>query len=104
MKQRRNDDGAFSTGSRIRMTALCPGDDTVGADNNVDIEFRINFEGTEDDKVQFIDVSALVEGVSIMARRDFIMVRVRLDVFNGSRIKILRISNLVDEAFMLQIG
>ena len=86
------------------MTALCPGDDTVGADNNVDIEFRINFEGTEDDKVQFIDVSALVEGVSILARRDFIMVRVRLDVFNGSRIKILRISNLVDEAFMLQFA
>lgn len=32
------------------------------------------------------------------------MVRVRLDVFNGSRIKILRISNLVDEAFMLQFA
>ena len=78
MKQRCDDDGAFSTGSRIRMAALCPGDDTVGTDNDVDVEFRINFESTEDDKVQFIDVSTFVEGVSILARRDFVMVRVGL--------------------------
>ena len=53
------------------MAALGTGDHAVRAYHNVDVEVGIHFQCAQDDVVQLIDISALVEGIGILGSGDF---------------------------------
>ena len=85
------------------MSALGTCDHAVGTDNDVTVKVYVNLKRCKDHEIQLIDISALVERVRILGRRDLEVVRICLDGLDGTLIEILGINELVYEAFRQQL-
>ena len=81
------------------MSALGACDHAVGADYNVTVKVHVNFQRCQDDEIEFVDISALVERVCVLGRGNFKMVWVRLDGLDRALVEILGIDELVNKTF-----
>ena len=85
------------------MSALCTGDDTVRAYNDVTVEVCIDLKCSEDDEIQLVDVCALVERVCILICRDVEVTRIGRCGADRILVEILRIYEAADEAFLEEV-
>lgn len=101
--QWRYDNGAFGTGSRIRMSARGAPNDSIGAHHYIAVKVHIHFQRAQDYKIQFVDKSALVHGVGVLGGGNFIVIGIVLDGFDRAHIKGLGIHDALDKAVIQQI-
>ena len=98
-----HDDGALASGCRVRMSAWGTAEHAVGAGGDVHVEVGVDLERTQDDEVELIDESPLIQRVRVLGGRDLVVLRVLTDRLDGRLIEALRIDDRADVALMQEV-